>query len=134
MSIFDKARESLGAKAGGSEESTLSNNVLEMLGQGGIGGLANLVKQFQAQGLGEIISSWISTGQNLPISAEQLQRGIGSDLLKQLAAKAGLAPEQASSKLAEILPAFIDKLTPNGKLPESGMLEQGLKFLKSKLS
>lgn len=79
-----------------------------------------------------MVSSWIGTGENLPISAEQIQSGLGSGLIQQFANAAGLDPHVASSKLAEILPGIVDKLTPDGKLPESGgLLEQGMNFFKS---
>lgn len=75
------------------------------------------------------MNSWISTGQNLPISAEQIQGVLGSDQVKQIAAQVGVSPDVASSKLAELLPTMIDKLTPDGKLPEGGnLLQQALGF------
>ncbi len=105
-----------------------------MLGSGSqLGGLSGLVQAFQQKGLGDIVSSWISTGENLSVSAEQIQNGLGTGLLQQFANTAGLSPETASSKLAEILPGIVDKLTPDGKIPESGLLEQGLNFLKAQV-
>ncbi len=135
MGIFDQVRETVG---GGSSEasadSALLKGVLEMLSQGGSGGLANLAKVFQTHGLNEIISSWIGTGENLPITPQQIQQGLGKEQLQQLAAKAGIPPETASAILAKLLPGFIDKLTPNGQIPEAGgLLEQGLRLLKGKL-
>jgi uncharacterized protein YidB (DUF937 family) len=99
------------------------------------GGLSGLVQQFHDKGLGGLVSSWVGTGQNLPISADQLQHVLGSDQLKELAAKAGISPDTASSHLAQLLPMLIDKLTPNGQVPEaststSSMLEAGLDMLK----
>ncbi|HEY5995384.1 MAG TPA: YidB family protein, partial [Candidatus Deferrimicrobiaceae bacterium] len=85
------------------------------------------------RGLGDIVSSWVGTGQNLPISAEQLQGGLGANLIGQLAAKAGISGEEASAKLAELLPSLVDKLTPDGQLPESGLLQQGLDMLRNNL-
>ena len=136
MGILDKLRDTVGgASTEGSNEAALLKGVLEMLGQGqgGSGGLAGLLKGFQAHGLGEIISSWIGTGENLPISPQQIQQGVGMEQLQQLASKAGLSPEAARTMLAQILPGFIDKLTPDGQIPQEGLLEQGLRFLKGKL-
>lgn len=68
--------------------------------------------------------------QNLPIGAEQIQRVLGSEQLQQFASKVGLSPDLASSKLAELLPAVVDKLTPDRKIPEGrGLLQQALGFL-----
>jgi len=79
------------------------------------------------------MSSWIGTGQNLPVSGDQLKTGLGADLIGQLASKVGVSPDVATSKLTEILPGLIDKLTPEGQVPESGLLLQGLDFLQSNL-
>lgn len=134
MSISDQLRETLGGgSAGGSGEPALLKGLLEALSQSGFSGLAGVVKGFQAHGLGGIVSSWIGTGENLPISPEQIQHGLGREQLQQLATKAGISPETASAMLAKILPGVVDKLTPNGQLPEEGLLEQGLNFLKGKL-
>src|SRR5262245_29231082 len=128
-------KQALGGMSGGSGEgsSQLVGGLMQLLGGGSEGsGLGGLVQAFQKNGLGDVVSSWISTGQNLPISAEQMQRGLGSGLLQQFANTAGLSPESASSKLAEILPGVVDKLTPDGKLPESGLLDQAVNFFKAK--
>jgi uncharacterized protein YidB (DUF937 family) len=127
-------KQALGRMSGGSGEgsSQLVGGLMQLLGGGSQGsGLGSLVQAFQKNGLGDVVSSWISTGQNLPISAEQIQRGLGSGLLQQFANTAGLSQESASSKLAEILPGVVDKLTPDGKLPESGLLDQALNFFKA---
>ena len=77
-------------------------------------------------------TSWVGTGQNLPISAEQIQHVLGSEQVKELAAKAGISPEAASSHLAQLLPMLVDKLTPNGQVPQtSSMLEEGMGMLKN---
>lgn len=81
------------------------------------GGLGGLVEQFQRAGLGEIIGSWISTGRNLPVSAEQIGQVLGSDTVAQIAQRLGVDPEQAAGQLSHILPEVIDRLTPNGQLP-----------------
>ena len=67
----------------------------------------------------------------LPI---RLKEGLGSETLQDLAAKAGISPEEVTAKLSEHLPNLIDKLTPDGVIPEGGMLDKGLEFLKSKFS
>ena len=96
-----------------------------------IGGLAGLVQAFQKNGLGEIVNSWVSTGQNLPVTPNQVEQGLGSNLVNQIAAKAGLSPGATSSQLAGILPDLVDKLTPNGKI-ENGGFEQLLKFVQGR--
>jgi len=66
------------------------------------------------------VNSWVSTGQNLPITPAQIKQGLGSDFLSQLAGKAGVSPDAASTQLSGLLPDLIDKLTPNGKMKQEG--------------
>src|SRR6266436_7232761 len=96
----------------------LASSVMQMINSQP-GGLSGLLQQFHDKGLGGLVSSWVSTGQNLPISADQLQHVLGSEQVKQLAAQAGISPETASSHLTQLLPMLIDKLTPNGHVPEA---------------
>ncbi|MFT7724785.1 MAG: YidB family protein [Roseateles sp.] len=86
------------------------------------GGLAGLLQQLQAGGLGEQLQSWISTGGNLPVSADQLSSALGGagGLLGQLAQQAGVSPAEAGSQLSQWLPQIIDMLTPDGQLPQQG--------------
>ncbi len=138
MGIIDPLSQALGATTGpsGGGQSDLLQAALHMLtqiGSGGGNGLGGLVQAFQAKGLGNIISSWISTGGNLPISAEQIQHALGIEQVQQFAAKAGVSPEIASTELAALLPGLVDKLSPDGKVPEGGLLEQGLNMLKGRL-
>jgi len=130
--IKDKALGMLGESGG--EGSGLLKGVMEMLSDKEGGGLGGLVQSFQQKGLGDIIYSWIGTGQNAEISPDQIREGLGSETLQNLAAKAGISPDEATAKLSELLPNLIDKMTPDGVIPEGGILDKGLEFLKSKLS
>ena len=108
-------------------------SVLKMVNDPQTGGLDGLVRAFQDKGLGGVVDSWVSTGQNLPISADQIQQALGSDRLGQLAGNLGLSNADLSSKLAEILPNVVDKLTPNGQVPDANALGQLLGSLRGKL-
>jgi len=111
----------------GADPSALIQAVLGMLAGGGQGGgLQALIRLFQSKGLGDLMSSWIGTGRNLPVSADQLKSGLGPDLLSQLASRAGVAPDDAASGLSELLPGLIDQLTPGGKVPDFGRLQQDM--------
>ena len=136
MGMFDDIKDKALGMFGetGGEGSGLLKEVMEMLSDKEGGGLGGLVQSFQQKGLGDIISSWIGTGQNSPISADQIKEGLGSERLQNLAAKAGISPEEVTAKLSEHLPNLIDKMTPDGVIPEGGVLAKGMEFLKSKLS
>lgn len=115
---------------GGGDMSALIQAVLAMLAGGGRGGgLQALIRMFQDKGLGDLISSWIGTGGNLPISADQVRRGLGPDLLSQIAGQAGIPPDDAASGLSELLPGLIDQLTPGGNVPDFGRLRQDMDSL-----
>lgn len=91
------------------------------------GGLQGLLGQLQEKGLGDQVASWIGTGANQPISAGQVQAALGSDQLQQVAGQMGLSQGEAASGLASMLPQVIDKLSPQGSLPEGGI---GMDLLK----
>jgi uncharacterized protein YidB (DUF937 family) len=114
----------------GSSQNPLAHSVLEMI-QNQPGGLSGMVQQFHQKGLSDVVSSWVSTGQNLPISADQITHVLGSQQVKDLAARVGISPEQASSQLSSLLPTIVDKLTPNGQMADSGgLLSAALSMLK----
>ena len=124
----------LGKFFGGGDKNQLFESIIGMINNPQTGGLSGLAQMFKDKGLGDAISSWISTGKNLPVSAEQIQQVLGADQVQEISKNAGVSKEEASSGLAALLPEIIDKLTPDGKVPESDMLAQGLNKLKSKLS
>jgi len=96
----------------GAGATTLLNSFIENQG-----GLQNIASQFEKNGFGDTVKSWISQGQNLPITADQIQQALGSDKVKELAARMGLPADKLAELLAQHLPQAIDKVTPDGKLP-----------------
>lgn len=135
MGLLDQlGQAAAGAMGGGDNQNPLMQAVIGLLGQNSsVGGLGGLIQTFQKHGLGEIVNSWVGTGKNLPISPDQVQQGLGGDLLKQLAAQAGVSSEAAGGQLANLLPGLVDKLTPEGKMPDMKLIEQGLNLLRGKL-
>lgn len=97
------------------------------------GGVTGLLSQLSGSGLGDIVSSWVGTGQNKPISADQITKGLGGDMIGKLATMAGIKPDQVAPTLAKILPQAVDKLTPDGKMPSEDLIQTGLKMLKGNL-
>jgi uncharacterized protein YidB (DUF937 family) len=127
MSLFDAINNALGANEA---HAGLVTAAMEALGGSSGSGLGGLVEAFQAKGLGDVVASWIGTGQNLPVSAEQIQSVLGSGLVQQLAARVGLPPEAATALLAQILPQAVDRLTPEGTVPAGGLLGQATGLLR----
>ncbi|MCI0466936.1 MAG: YidB family protein [Beijerinckiaceae bacterium] len=81
------------------------------------GGIAGVVAELEKTGFGQQAKSWVSTGPNLPITAEQIKQALGSDKVKELAAATGIPVDKAADLLAKYLPGAVDKATPGGKLP-----------------
>jgi uncharacterized protein YidB (DUF937 family) len=93
----------------GAEMATVVNGLIEKHG-----GIQGIVAQLEQQGLGGTVRSWVGTGPNQAITADQVHQAFGSETVKQLAAKFGMSPEDLSAKLSQVLPQAIDKLTPGG--------------------
>ena len=130
MSLLDQVAGALSGSQSGASGDLLAT-IMELANDPKHGGLQGLIQSFQQGGLGEVVNSWVSSGQNLPVSAEQIQSVLGGSSLQDIAAKLGVSSEQAAGSLAEILPQAVDTMTPNGQLPEGGdLLAQGLDLLK----
>ncbi len=100
-----------------------------MAGQGAGGGLGNLggglgglMAQFQNAGLGHVAQSWVGNGQNQPVSPQQLQNVFGESQVQSMANQAGMQPNDFLSQLSQHLPAAVDGMTPNGRLPDEGTM------------
>lgn len=127
---------SQGSSAGGGGQGALLGIVLGMLtnrgggdagaaggmgGAGGIGGLGDLLAKFQQAGLGDAAASWVGTGQNMPVSGAQVEGALGTDLLSQIARQIGLPQGEVAGHLSQMLPQVVDRLTPNGQVPDGGV-------------
>ncbi len=86
--------------------------------QGGMGGLGSLIEAFQKNGMGDQVNSWVGTGENMPVSGDQVTSAFGLDQISQMAAKLGMSQGEVSGGLAQMLPQLIDHVTPNGQIPQ----------------
>lgn len=131
-SIVSQAAGSLLSGGNTSAPAGMMNVVMGLLNAngGGAAGLQGLVSQFASKGLGDVVQSWIGTGANLPISAEQIQAVLGSQQVQGIAQQLGLSPDAASNVLAQFLPQAVDTVTPGGQLDTNQLLSQGLSMLK----
>ena len=117
MGLLDNLENQAVSSVLGGSSNQLATSILQMI-QNQPGGLAGLAQSFHDKGLGGLMSSWISTGPNPPISGDQIHQALGGDKVKELAAAAGISPDTASSAIAQLLPGIVDKLTPNGQVGE----------------
>ena len=112
-----------------SQHASALGAILSYINSPQVGGLAGLQGMFQQGGLGQILASWIGNGQNLPVSASQLQNVLHGGALNQAAQQAGMDTSQLTGLMSTLLPHLIDKVSPNGQLPDSSALQQMLKGL-----
>ena len=121
MGIFDSLENSPAFKSalGQLGAAVLPAVLSEVMGTGGQGGLSAIVAKLEQAGLGEQVKSWIGSGQNLPISADQLRQVLGNDTVRQLATKYNIPVDQLSAVLAHQLPVAVDHASPDGKLPHT---------------
>ena len=88
-----------------------------------------LMQAFEGGGLGHLFQSWVGSGQNLPVSASQIQSALGnSGILEKIAQRTGLQPGDVAQHLSTLLPQIVDHLTPNGQVHpgDSGSALEGL--------
>src|SRR5215475_14647657 len=109
MGLFDGL---LGGIVGAGMVSVV-NSVLEKHG-----GVQGIVSEFEKNGLGPTVKSWVGTGPNQPVAPADVHRVLGSDLLQQLSAKSGLSVQELTEKLSQVLPQAVDRLTPDGTIPK----------------
>jgi uncharacterized protein YidB (DUF937 family) len=116
MGLFDEMAGKAINSVIGDNNNPIASHLMDVINQQ-LGGLNGVLQHFHDNGFSSVVSSWVGTAQNLPISAGQIQSVLGnSGMMQQLCAKAGITPEEASSHLAQYLPSIIDKLTPQGKV------------------
>lgn len=128
----------LGGAGGGSRSGSGSGNILGALlsalggsqgsgsGSGGSGNnpLGGLLEMLAKSGLAEQKDSWVGTGQNQSVTGAQIQQALPDETLQKVAEQAGVTPEQAATDLAQTLPQAVDRLTPDGQLPQAASLEE----------
>jgi len=91
---------------------------------GQAGGLGGLASKFDQAGLGDVMGSWVGNGENRQISSDQLQGALGSDAISGMASRLGINAQTLLPLLAAVLPALINHLTPQGRMPDRGLGNQ----------
>jgi uncharacterized protein YidB (DUF937 family) len=117
-------QSALGSNTGNAQSQTqnLVEGVLGMLQNSNTGGIAGLVEKFQKSGLGDVAASWVGTGENQPVSPDQVVAALGQDQVNDLAKQAGIPEEKGAEVLSQVLPSVVNEVTPDGKVPEPRQL------------
>jgi uncharacterized protein YidB (DUF937 family) len=132
MGLLDNVMKAVGGQLSGSNQGGLMEQVLDLINNPETGGLNGLIDKFKNKGLGDMVSSWISTGENQPVSGDQITNTLGAGKIRAIAQMLGIPDDEVSRNLAAMIPQVIDKLTPDGTVPEGSLLEKGLGILKHK--
>ena len=121
----------LGTLAATGSTAVILSQVMSMI-QSRPGGLAGILQSIQQGGLEHLVESWIGTGQNLPLSADQLRNTLGSDWISRASQATGLPQSEAEQHLSNLLPQIVDHLSPDGRMPQ-GDLQSELATLAQRL-
>lgn len=116
MSMLDKMTNMFNGNNSGGAASQIISALMSQPG-----GLSGILAKLNAAGLGNIVQSWISKGENMPITGNQVQTALGTDLIGKLATSAGVNSSSAATMLAKFLPTLVNKLTPEGTMPATGL-------------
>jgi uncharacterized protein YidB (DUF937 family) len=118
MGLFDNLGGALKDAFGQAEAAALPALVSAVLAKTDLGSLQGIVNKLQESGLGNQVQSWLGSGANLPVSADQLRSALGNEHVRQIAQQLGLPVDAALKLLAEHLPAAVDQASPNGTVEE----------------
>ena len=122
MGLFDTILGGVmnsGSNQGANPLIQMAMQMLTKQDENGQSGLASIIGKFQQGGLGEIANSWVSTGENQPVSADQISSILGSGKLGELASQFGISTDDVAGGLSKILPDLVNQATPNGEVPQS---------------
>ena len=125
MPIVLQMLSNRGARGGSGTGGGIADVLGQVLGGSGggtAGGLGGLLEQLQRTGFGEQADSWVSRGANKPISPDAMTQVFGREGLEQISQQAGITSDEASLGLSELLPEVVDRITPEGKVPDADAL------------
>ena len=133
MGLFDELEGAAGSLLGGQGQAgAAAQGGQGGAGQGGVvgailqmvqqqpGGVNGVISSFEHAGLGGVVQSWISGGQNQAVSPGQVQQALGSGPMGAIASQLGVNNDQAANHLAQFLPQIMDHLSPGGQPPADG--------------
>jgi uncharacterized protein YidB (DUF937 family) len=99
------------------------------------GGMNAVLDKFRQKGMTRQAQSWMSTGENQPIDEQSVEQVVGHEELREMAQRLGVPEQQVAQAFAEIMPEMVDKLTPEGQLPQEAdeVLEEGRQTLEKEI-
>jgi uncharacterized protein YidB (DUF937 family) len=123
-SIINEAKSKFGFE---DEGASLLTSLLGLIADPAAGGFAGFVEKFRAAGLGGLVDSWITDGENHPVSNEQLESALGEETIAKIAGQSGVERATALSALAFMIPHVVDALTADGEIPDDAGLRERIR-------
>jgi uncharacterized protein YidB (DUF937 family) len=80
-------------------------------------GMDGILNQLKQNGLANEVQSWVGSGENKAITPDQVQQGFGSEMLGNIAQRAGISPSVASGVIAVVLPLVVSHMSGNSGQP-----------------
>lgn len=111
MGFFDNITGAMMNKVMG-DKAPMAKMAMELFQQ--YGGLPGILQTLKEGGLAEQVDSWVGTGANLNVSAQQIGAALGNSVLTGIATKLDMSSEELTAKIAEYIPDVVNQLTPNG--------------------
>lgn len=111
MGLFDNITGAMMNKVMG-DKAPMAKLAMELFQQ--YGGLSGILQTLKAGGLTEQVDSWVGTGANLNVSAQQIGTALGDSVLTSIATKLDISKEELAAKIAEYIPDVVNQVTPNG--------------------
>jgi len=94
------------------------------------GGLQGMTEKLSNSGLGKQVQSWVGTGENEPVSGQQMQQAVDPGQLHAMAQNAGMSDEETCDQLAKAVPVMVNQATPQGQIPQQDPFSKGLDSVK----
>jgi uncharacterized protein YidB (DUF937 family) len=97
------------------------------------GGLADLIAGFERAGFGAQAQSWVGRGANQALPSDAIEQVFGRGGLAEIARRAGVSEADASRGLSQLLPEVVDRVTPEGQVPQADALVASVEALRRRL-
>ncbi|MFI0264311.1 YidB family protein [Streptomyces sp. NPDC017056] len=88
------------------------------------GGIQIVLGKLLQGELGRQAHSWVGRGANEPVTPEQVAKALPDEALQRIAEENGVSAGEAAKQLAHTLPQAVDRLTPDGEIPQDPSLQR----------
>ncbi len=114
----DKIGDAMRGLGQGTDPNNPEGGLLDQVSKGVSGtALGDVLDRFRKSGAGSKVDSWVRQGPNEPIGTREVESAIDEETLSSLSQQTGLSREELISRITQVLPEAVDKMTPNGELP-----------------